>query len=297
MPDLSQVGYNNLFKSVSNSGKIERLKPFSFGIAISADIAFYFGKNKQSRNKGISIGVIATPFKSSFNITGAKYVFQSNDGESDYRRIITLVSDTETVNFNILNFPLMFKYKGRFGQKWAYELSAGPSFLLISGFSYQQTTFNFEGVYGSDVTKENYVQSKNDWLLTDAAITKSKGNTQDLFNKLANSNSQELIDAGKGYDFKMNDRISTTEKTKISSRTGFAFNAAADVFYHIGPKTAIKGGFVFYTAPSVSNSNADKYQMVDKSSRYNGKYNSVFNSQAKLNYSAFGLFVGLILGI
>ncbi|MFM7080193.1 MAG: hypothetical protein ACKOYC_10445, partial [Bacteroidota bacterium] len=148
-PELNDYAYSNLDKDRSNTGQIGA-PGYKGSITLNGNLGYYFGRKKNNRNKGISLGISLTNYKSIYEIGGSKFEFKSNDGVNDYRRIVTMDMAREEMSFSILNIPLLFRYKEKFSPKAGFELFAGPSFISILTNSTYEAKFDFEGIYQLD---------------------------------------------------------------------------------------------------------------------------------------------------
>ena len=260
-------------------------------ITLNANIAYYFGKKKNNRNKGVSIGFSATQYSADYVLKNVRYVYASKDLINDYWRIVTMKGDTETLKFSIVNIPLLFRFKSRVG-KIGYEISAGPSFIYFSTQSKYNATFDIEAKYpihnsAFDFNEENYSQNNNDGLFTQEDIN------DNWFGSDANTFYNMLNAADASYDFGLNKQFNNRETTSTTmKRSAFALNGNFDLFYHVKSTIAIKAGFSFVS--SILKGNKTPYTMVDDSK---GSYNSFYNGNGKSKYYSFGLNLGIILGI
>lgn len=294
-PALNDLAYSSLDKSNrSDAGEVvlPGVKP---SVALNVNLAYYFGKKKNNRNKGISIGFAATNFKSTFEMKNIKYEFKSNDGGNNYRRIVTLDRAKEDLSFSMINIPLLFRFKEKFNAKAGFELFAGPSFISFITNSTFNAVFDFEGiyqlndqgvydfnpVYNPQVTDLNITEGGIANYLSASQVIDGRG-PEELFGLL---NSE-------GYDFALNKEFKGKDN-KIQTHFGIALNVGADLFYHVTKNLAVKGGANLVIAP-LNSGNSDPYIMVDRS---NGDYNSIYKSKANSTYTALGFNLGIILGI
>ena len=294
-PELNDLSYSSLDKSVSQKGEVSS-PGYKGSLTLSGNIAYYFGKKKNNRNKGISLGFSATNYKAEYDITGSMYQFKSNDTQDDYRRIVTMKKANEKMSFSIINIPLLFRYKEKFSAKSGFELFAGPSFISFITNSNYEATFDFEAIYqidgaGNFVYNNNFIASTTDLYLTEDEIRNL------LFvnvNDVAGPNATVLFEqlSADGYDLALNKSFSGKDN-QIQTHYGIAFNGGADLFYHITKKSAIKIGATIIFAP-LNSGNSDSYEMINKT---NDEYKSIYQSKTNSTYTSFGLNFGFILGI
>ncbi len=270
------------------------------GLNLSANIAYYYGKKKFSRNKGISLGFMFTRYSATYDMSGSKMVFRafqdSTRNPAGYRRILSLNNFKEKTNFTTLNFQLMYRIKTKFGSKLAGEIGFGPSFNVITAKTsiptkevfvegYQQYDENGNQVYNVDAGP----------AVSDVPIIKESIEQQPIGNPQAKLLFNNLHERSGLYDFGDGFFVPKALDNTII-RTGISINANADLFYHVAPKVAIKAGFVFVYAPDAFGITG-KGAKLDKDDPTPDTYNTIFNSGSAKQYTAFGLNVGLIIGI
>lgn len=294
--DLSTLYNNKLDKSNTNFNDNSIKNPdFVGGASINGNIAYYFGRNRNNRNKGISLGITLTKYAADYAITNAKFEYRSNDGTYDYRRIVTVKDMRESMNFNMINIPLLLKFKTKFGSKWAGEIGAGPSLLLsvISNSTYSGTV-DFGGVYSYNQTTgrfefpQTFLGTETNYLtLTSSLINNYSNNTSSIL-------FQQLLAQAKDLDFADNKKIESKQRGTLSANTSIAMNVTGDLFYHLSKTFAIKlGGAVTYS--NFEQNKGKNYVMIDTTGEDN--YESIAQSSAKVNYLSFGVNFGLILGL
>lgn len=295
MPEPSALGYNQVDALESQKGSLSN-PGLSISPIVGADLSYYFGKRK--KNFGLSIGGSYTRFTASYEVTApAVYAFKSNDGITDYRRVITLEAGSkEDLTYRIADFPLYFKYRkiilpkdeSRF-YKWELEFSAGPSFLLFTNSSRYNSTIDFEGLYQVDTlsrdgfTYYDLFQHSSTWnvyMTADSINAQSETpGAQAVFDMLNNN----------GYDFATGKKYSG--ETKHFSSSNIAFHAKFEACYNFNDndRFAIKFGGNVMVAP-LSDQSAG-YPFVDKTT---DAYQSVYESHAKSGYFAFAVNAGLV---
>ena len=289
------LGYLELDKERFDAGKFSN-PGFEGGFTINGNICYYFGKNKNNRNKGLSLGISVYNYKADYSISGSHYEFKSVDGGNDpYRRIISLKEAKEKAEFYIVNLPLLFRYKQKLNTKLAFELGVGSGVILFSSKSEAQAKIDFEGIYkfqdGQFIYDQHYVYDKSDLFLIKDSIhvlhDEQLSKTQLLFEMLKESDP--------GYDFSIFDesRQPYTATSERFQRIGISGNACFDLFYHVTPKLALKTGATFVYAPFKSKASA--YKIADKADGTD--YQSFLESRPKSNYFGYGIILGIILGI
>lgn len=285
----TDLGYESLDKERSKMMEIDNPDRFSGSLFLGGNICYYYGKKKNNRNKGISLGISVLNFKGDYGMkTLPMYEFRSYDGNDYYRRRVTIKEFYEEATFNIFNAPLFFRYKEKFSAKSGFEIFAGPAFTYMMITSSPRVIADFEGIYQWNEEKKRYdylpnlTTNQNDFYVTGDMVT-AHTNEQQYFEQIRN--------AGTLYLFELNKKLE--KKTDVKDRYGLGLNAGADVFYHFSPNMAIKiGGVIMYSKLLGDN---DTYKIVDKPDE--NQYKSVFQSNWSINYLSFGINAGLIIGI
>lgn len=304
MPSYSQMGgYTQINGRKSTPGEIDKQK-FKLGFGINANIAYYMGKNKQSRNKGISIGFSTISYKSDYVINNAKFVFMSTDSHNQqYSRIVTLNAATESVSFNIINVPLLFKFKGRFKEKWAYEYSLGASYMIFNTSSTYTYNISLEGRFNSSFkynANDNF-DNISDLVVTGEGVNSHLGSPNASYNTdNVGTLFSSLNESSNEYDFVYNRDVMNNSNADVkSTRNGIGLDIGADLFYHIRPKIAIKAGLSGIYVPSalmlINKSDDSSYKIINSSD--GSDYHTIFDSSAKSKFSSIGLNIGIIIGI
>lgn len=293
LPEPDKGGYSSVDMNESKKGSLKNPELISSTV-FGADISYYTGSIKK---KGISLGVNYTSFIVSYIVAdNAVYTFKSNDGSNDYRRRVTLKQGSEEkLNYQVLNFPLLLKYRGRFNKsdrekKSFYEFSAGPSLVYFKNKSDYNVNIAFEGLYQVDTINKDqfkyydYFDNGSTWnvLLTSAGINHQSSNpgVDSLYNQLFNADNRYDFAASKNY----------TGADRKAVRLSVAVNANADFYYQVR-NMAIRFGAAIVVARSL-NSISD-YAPMDKTS---DNYNSFFRSKASSVYISYGLNFGFSLG-
>lgn len=295
MPDPASMGYNQVDLDESQQGTMSD-PGLSISPVVGADLSYYFGKRK--KNFGLSVGASYTRFTASYEVTApAVYVFRSNDGVTDYRRMVTLEAGSkEDLTYRIADFPLYFKYRKiilpkdatRF-YKWEIEFAAGPSFLLMTNSSRYNATVDFEGLYQVDTLSRDgftyydhfdHGSTWNVYMTADSINAQSESpGAQAVFDMLNKS----------GYDFAAGKKYSG--ETKNFSSSNIAFHAKFEACYNFNDndRFAIKfGGNVMY-APLSDQSTA--YTFMNNTT---DTYSSIYEGRAKSGYFAFAVVAGLV---
>jgi hypothetical protein len=295
MPALDQLGYD-IDQSLSSTGTVSDTG-LIISPSFSGDFSWFFNKSKRL---GLSIGISYAFFHSTYKIKdSAVYTFKSFDGSDYYRRRITLNhGSSETINYNILNFPLLLKYRYRSSKltadhtipNWYVEFSAGPSLLLINTTSKYDATVDFEGIYQVDTATNSFVYTD-----FDPSSTLNVYFTEEAINAQAGYENAAAVFASlneAGYDFALNQHKSGTVKNE--SKLGIAFNANVDACYKFDDngRLAFKFGGNVLFAPYIPGE-AAPYVPLDNTSDI---YNPIYNGQSSSTYFAFGIHAGLVFG-
>ncbi|MBK8846542.1 MAG: thrombospondin type 3 repeat-containing protein [Bacteroidetes bacterium] len=293
LPELNNNGYTGMDFNESAQGKIKNA-----GIVMNpvygAEFSYYFGKMKKTT--GISLGANFTTFEAKYTLTeDIIYTFKANDGVDDYRRRVTLLAESqEEIAYNILNLPVLFKWRKMYTQtkaseyKVSFEFSAGPSYMMFQNISYFDYTANFEGLYQIDTITKNKVTyydyfdngSTYNILVTSDDIDQQSAipGSEVVFNQLDD----------RTYDFAKNKRLKGTNDNL--KRSTIAINAKFDGYYRMAKHTSLKFGIGVVYAPLLTENKS--YKAIDKST---DKFNSIYNASAKTNYFAYAINVGFVL--
>ncbi|MEO8149944.1 MAG: hypothetical protein ABI723_20060 [Bacteroidia bacterium] len=299
LPEPDQFGYSNVDILQSQTGSFKNPK-FSSTISTTfgGDFSYYFGK--RAKHFGISLGMNYTGFNGEYVVENPVInTYKSNDGDYDYRRRVTMRdSSVETLNYHVLNFPLMFKYRTKFGieknkrknrtPKWSMEISAGPSFVYFNNASSYNMNMDFEGLYQVDtlskdkITWYDYFDNGSTWnvLLTTNDINNQSEipGVGPVFSSLDSS----------GYDFKSNKNYSG--KDKNATRYSIALNLNLDLNYSVNDFMNLKFGLGMMVAPALAG--ASHYTPMDKTT---DEYNSLYRSKIKSTYFSYGIHIGIVI--
>ncbi len=296
LPEPDQYGYAEIDVLQSQKGSF---KNPSFSSTISsnfgAEFSYYFGK--KAKHMGISIGVNYCGFNATYSIEDpVEITFKSNDGVNDYRRRIRIREGSEeTLNYHVLNFPLLYKYRTKIGAKnenrgrrWSMEFSVGPSFVYFNNSSSYNVNQDFEGLYQVDTVNKDrltwydYFDEGSTWnvLLTTDAINNQSvtPGAEWVFNSLN----------GSGYDFATNKNY--VGKDKKATRYSIALNLNWDLSFKVAEFMDVKFGVGFMVAPSLDG--AAHYTPMDKTT---DEYNSLYRSKIKSTYASYGLRAGIVI--
>ncbi len=293
LPELNELGYvdnagNNLVDVLqSEKGTLKNPGQVT-GVTLGISYAYYFGKAK--KQLGISAGISYAAFKADYQLSSKiVYTFKANDGSSDYRRQLKIDTLNEKITYNIFNFPLMFNYRHKWGKYFnnAINLKAGPSLMLFKNTSDYNAYASIGGIYqtgNGSVIYDNFFDANaiSNVFITADSINYQNSNpgADDVFNQLrANADN---------YDFVNNKNY--RGKQKNLTRATVAVNAAIDAQF--GKKDApivfkIGLNFIYASLPARS----EKYKPLDRTT---DTFQSVYNSNAKSSYSAFGFNFGFV---
>jgi len=298
LPELNKVGYDAMDILQSKKGVLKN--PGSkFGIYAGGNYTHYFGKER--KNIGLSIGFTYAGFAADYQLTDPiVYTFKSSDGINPYRRQITINSLKEEIHYNIFNFPLMFNFRCKvnfdflkkyhlplgFEKNWVMNIKLGPSLMLLTTSSDYNSVINFGGLYQTNNTGIIYndlfeTSSTYNIFITGDGINSQSPNpgAADVFNQLrANADS---------YDFANNRNF--RERQQNSIRMAVAINLGVDAQHHITEDWFFKFGLHLVYAPLQERK--EKYKPIDKTT---DKFQSIYNSSAKSNYSALGINMGFV---
>lgn len=293
LPELNNLGYvdnggNNLVDVLqSEKGALKNPGQVT-GLSAGINYAYYFGKAK--KQWGLSVGISYSAFKADYQLlSGIGYTYKANDGTYDYRRQLKIDSLNEKIACNVFNFPLMFNYRRKWGKHFnnAINFKAGPSLMIFRNTSDYNAYASIGGIYqtgNGSVIYDNYFDPSaiSNVFITADSINYQNSNpgADDVFNQLrANSGS---------YDFANNKNYQG--KQMNLTRATVAVNAAIDAQF--GKKDApivFKVGFNFVYAPLPERS--EKYKPLDRTT---DTFQSIYNSNAKSSYTAFGFNFGFV---
>lgn len=298
LPELNNLGYvdeagKDAMDVLQSQKGVLKNPGLAAGLFAGGNFTHYFGKDK--RQIGISVGFTYARFNADYQLTTpVVYTYKSNDGVNDYRRQVTIDSLKEGIKYNILNFPVLFNYRWHFGKeditdgkkKWVINVKAGPSLMLFNATSSYNAYISFGGLYQTDANGITYndlfdtAAISNVYITADRIITRNPDRPADEVFK-------ELHDADAGYDFADSKNYLDTKKN--ASRITVAINLAFDMQRQISDAWAFKFGAHIVYAPLPERK--EKYIPADKTT---DPYLSIYNSNAKSNYSAFGFNAGFV---
>lgn len=296
LPEPDEAGYSSVDMNMSKKGKLATsglVWSFMFG----ADASYYFTPSKKH---GISFGWYYTSFKHTLTLAGdAVYTYKANDGTAtspgnDYRRRVTLRSGSkEDIQFNVMNFPLLYRIRGRFAKSKEkkdtrfFEITAGPSVLLFRNVSDYDVHADFEGLYqvdpsSSQLTYSNYFDESSTWniILTGDEIDHQSGNPGvDALYAQLNKN---------GYDFAQNQSFKGKDKSAMGMN--FAFNANVDYSAQFG-NTILKVGLGLMWSGRKNYLN--DYKPLNNT---RDQYFSLLRHERPFSYIAYGINLGVTYG-
>jgi hypothetical protein len=294
LPGLQNMGYNQLDFEQSQQGSLT-----SPGLNISpvygGDISWYFN---EKRNKGLSIGITYTSFSATYRFNeSAIYTFKANDGVNDYRRRITIVNGSEeSIKYHVLDFPILFKFRNRFGDPkknkkelpLSWEASFGPTILFFNNTSNYNVNINFEGLYQIDTLSQSqftYYPTYDNNSTYNLELTGTGLNSQSslpgvdtVFNFL-NAN---------GYDFAYNKNYNGQDKK--ANRVSVAINANFYVNYKATESLSLKIGISILAAPLPNRS--EGYEPIQNTT---DTYKSFYQSKTNSFYMTGGINAGIII--
>lgn len=301
LPELNQLGYvdgsGNNATDILQSKKGSVQNPgLRAGIYTGGNFTFYLGDKK--KKNGISLGITYTKFFADYQLTEPViYTFKSNDNNNDYRRRVTIDSLSESIRYNVFNFPVMFSHRfkynlGKLGLvnsemgNVEFNFQFGPSLMVLNAESEYDASISFEGLYQTDENGIIYKDPFDDgdtynvYFTAEELQARNPNRTaEDIFRELRNNNVN--------YDFA--DSKNFRGKQKNDSRITFGLNLVFNGQYHISDNWSFKAGLQAVYAPLPERN--EKYIPIDKTT---DPYNSIYNSSAKSSYSAFGLNAGLV---
>ncbi|HRH50885.1 MAG TPA: hypothetical protein PLP23_19195 [Panacibacter sp.] len=305
LPELDNLGYTtdngkDAMDVLQSKKGVLKNPGLIAGVSGGLNFTHYFGQRKQS---GISAGVNFSRFNADYQLASPiVYTFKSNDGFNDYRRQIAIDSLKEKITYNIFNFPVMFNYRLKTGNmykqgeknpkdkkdKMVINVKAGPSLMLFSATSDYDAFINFGGIYQTNGDQLIYDDFFDESLTSNVFITadsikfqNSNPGADAVFNQL-NANSGN-------YDFANNKNYKGRQKN--TTRAAIALNLAFDAQFSISKNSPLvfkAGGHLTY-APLPERK--EKYMPVNRTS---DPFQSVYNSNAKTSYSAFGINLGFV---
>lgn len=286
LPELNQLGYKDesgndairVLESKKGTLKNPRLiSSFCGGV----DATYFFGKKRKS---GLSVGITYTSFKANYLLGDPiVYTYKSFDGTDYYRRQVTIKSLEEEIDYSVINVPVMFNFRPSLG-KIMMEFKAGPSLLVFNNRSDYNAVIDIGGIYQIDPSKNEIMYDPYfDATSTYNVYVTSEGINHQSTNPGAASVFSQL---SKNYDFETD--TDYHDKKKLYRAT-IGFNAEIEGQSKINDQLAIKVAVRYTFAPLPERNK--KYKPIDKTT---DEFQSVYNSNAKTNYRAFGVNAGFV---
>lgn len=274
------------------------------GISFNAHLAYYFGKKKSNLKKGLSLGINISSYEADYSLTNVVLHYKDFDGVDFYRRIVTIDEANERVRFNTINIPIMFRYRFKTSKNVGIEISAGASgMIFFNRFSAAKVLYDAEGVYdfNENLNRFDYMEVfdpiENDYLML-----RSEDIDPDDFgtnSSTADAAFNLLYGANRNYDFGLNRELSDNgDFTGIETRYGYAFNGGLDLTYNIFYKVLLKAGANIVVGRNNTSVKEKSYTFITtKKENSEADYHSIFDSDRPSTYIAFGLNIGLIIGL
>jgi len=295
LPALDELGYRDesgadaMDVLQSKTGSLKSSTAVS-GIYAGGNVVYFFGKD--AKRTGISAGFSYSRCVTNYELADPiVYTYKSSDGHDFYRRQITISRLTEKMAINVVNIPVQLHYRFKVNaiKNWVINLKAGPSFILINGLTDYNATIDVGGIYQIDTVNKDKITyydffdkaSSGNVYLTSSGINQQNSNpgAAAIFDQLNSSGN---------YDFASNKIF--RDQRKISRVTA-AFNFSLDAQYRRSRNNpmAIKAGIHFVYAPSIGSN--EKYTPIERTT---DEYNSIFNSNGRSVYFAYGVTLGLV---
>jgi hypothetical protein len=295
LPELNQLGYDVVDVLQSQKGALKN-PGLTGGLTAGINYAYYFGHG--TRKNGISVGLTYSGFTADYELTEPiVYTFKSMDEAGDpYRRQIKIDSLKESITYHIFNIPVMYNlrgYYGKYGKKknnndlrsW-FNFQAGPSLMIFHTTSDYNAHISFGGLYQTDGQKIIYTDPFDNSDTYNFFLTADSINAQNP-NPGADTIFNQLKANADHYDFANNKSYVGTQKNPM--RLAVAINLGFDLQQQISEALAFKIGAHFVYAPLPGTN--EKYKPIDKTT---DPFQSIYNSNAKSSYSAFGLTAGIV---
>lgn len=198
----------------------------------------------------------------------------------------------------------MFRYRFKTSKNVGIEISAGASgMIFFNRFSAAKVLYDAEGVYdfNENLNRFDYMEVfdpiENDYLML-----RSEDIDPDDFgtnSSTADAAFNLLYGANRNYDFGLNRELSDNgDFTGIETRYGYAFNGGLDLTYNIFYKVLLKAGANIVVGRNNTSVKEKSYTFITtKKENSEADYHSIFDSDRPSTYIAFGLNIGLIIGL
>ncbi len=286
--EKSSLAFNDLDVERSNEGKTQFNSNSTSSLIAGLEVALSLNTTKTI---ALGLGLNYNKFTNDLSWNGFHAEFKELDNEdgsthSPFRRLLTLHQTKESLETQVISFPLLLKFRKRLEEKFGIYYEIGPAFDLISIQSNSSAVADKEAIYiyNSDNKEwtytKNYSPTVSDWLITrDAVNANSSGNAATYFNQLQAS----------GYDVALDKAMnSSTEKI---SRIGFSGIARVGAFYMVDRSMSVFAGAVY--AYHISSKKVEgTYQPVTGSDQYH----SLINGTKKYNVQNYGIMLGVRYG-
>lgn len=303
LTSLKNLGYNQVDLNQSSEGSLTN-PGLNISPVYGGDISWYF--ISKTRNAGISVGLNYTTFSATYRFNGsAIYTYKAYDGVNDYRRRITIANGSEeSIKYHVLDFPILFKYRNRFGKpdttktilnqtdkelKWSWEVSFGPSIIYFNNTSNYNVNINFEGLYQIDTLTKSQITYYDDYYDNQSPynleLTGQGLNNQSL---LPGADTVFNFLNANGYDFAYNKNFSGQDKK--ANRISIAINANFNVNYKATESLSLKFGISILAAPLPNRS--EGYEPIQNTT---DTYKSFYQSKTNSFYMTGGLNAGIII--
>jgi hypothetical protein len=204
---------------------------------------------------------------------------------------VIINSLTERMDITFYTVPIQFSYRFKIKkiENWVFNIKAGPALTYIVGLTDYNAMVDVGGIYQVDtvnknrVTYYNYFDAGSTWNI----YLNASGIDRQNSNPGAAAVFAQLDSAG-NYDFVSEKNYHGRQKL---SRITFACNFSLDGQYRKSKNSpiAIKAGIHFMYTPSIGAK--EKYKPIEKTA---GPFNSIFNSNGKSSYFAYGVNIGLV---
>jgi hypothetical protein len=287
-PQLSSLNYTDMIEELTNGGTMITEGSGKPDFALSASVDYF---SKEKVNLGASIGVSYQQYSTNLVLSDFHTQYRASDAQGDYRRLISGNHITETLTANYLTFPLLFKYRKKFGidtanldnvSKWGLYADAGIALtFLINGESKNTSNFNYEALYYWDPDTElqqfnnqvNYDPSEIGWL----ELIGNKEYLDDLREE-------------SGYDLAIDNGFSGTSSFKHNFMIEIV--GKVGLSYDISDNLSLLFGTRFSYGMTMGKKDVS-YQITDKI----GDYTSLMEASEKLNMFSAGINIGVRIAL